>query len=560
LIPSSLDKIAKDFGIKGKPKGDDIDIVNVTLDELFNDEKYVKYNKQDCKLLQQILGMYKAQCIKAFNIDPLTIHPHRLTANVYSTASITTLLNTRYTLPENVRSFVNKSYGGARCEVFYRGLYEQALNYHDINSSYPHAGCSLLPYGKPKYLENLRHVSNLHKFLSMHPGFYEVKIKKCGLGKPIHGIMHEGKYIFPRFDSNSPSIVLFSEEIKYGLSLGWDYQLLNGYEFKLGRWGKDLFQRMYDEKLKAKKDNNKALEYAYKITANSSYGFFGYNKYNRHVTKVYETASFVALIRPYSLEPGLLQLAKGRTKSIQVVEDTLTYPVAVFLSEAVKWIIAEETSYLDASEKWKRYKQSRMHAQGRSSAGLLFEDQFHEYASAGQDIEIGFELFGGHEGFTVRFDSSKHFRPSELDGFSDKVFQVGRSFYPKSPNWASLDSFGICQQGDEVWFIGFQVTLSSSHDIGATNLRNLQRIMTRVFRGRTVRYFLIFVNDSSNTARHRTQGRQEIKGDRNTELSNLFEQDAVLIHAQTIFALQKSDESDQLSVEDFMFPSIRRFS
>lgn len=52
LIPSSLDKIAKDFGIKGKPKGDDIDIVNVTRDELLNDEKYVKYNKQDCKLLQ----------------------------------------------------------------------------------------------------------------------------------------------------------------------------------------------------------------------------------------------------------------------------------------------------------------------------------------------------------------------------------------------------------------------------------------------------------------------------------------------------------------------------
>jgi hypothetical protein len=99
--------------------------------------------------------------------------------------------------------------------------------------------------------------------------------------------MHEGKYIFPKFDSNSPSIVLFSEEIKYGLSLKWDYQLLQGYEFKLGRWGKDFFERMYEEKLKAKKDDNKALEYAYKITANSSYGFFGYDKYDRHVTKVY---------------------------------------------------------------------------------------------------------------------------------------------------------------------------------------------------------------------------------------------------------------------------------
>lgn len=285
LIPSSLNKIAKDFGIEGKL---DEDIVNVTRDELLNHAQYVKYNKQDCKILQNILGIYQSQCIDAFKVDPLN-HPSassygkRVFYSQYYNAKKTPL----YTLPRNVHNFVNRSYGGGRCEVFYRGICHEKLKYYDINSSYPNAGCLPLPYSKPIRHGDLNHVNDIHNFLTRHPGFYEVKVIKCGNGKPIHGVMHEGKYIFPKFNYNSPSIILFSEEIKYGLSLGWDYQLLNGYEFKLNNWGKEFFERMYNEKFKAKKAGNKALEYSYKITANSSYGFFGYDKYNRHVTKIY---------------------------------------------------------------------------------------------------------------------------------------------------------------------------------------------------------------------------------------------------------------------------------
>lgn len=286
LIPGSLNKIAKDFKVSGKLQ--DIDIINVSKEQLLYDTKYLKYNKQDCKALTDILRIYQEEGIKAFGVDPLN-HPSassygkRLFYSKYYQESTYPL----YTLPRNVHKYIYQAYGGGRCEVFYRGKLEKPMYYYDINSSYPNAGCRLLPYDKPVWHENLRQIRGIYNFLKLHPGFYKVHIKHCGPVKPIHGVMTKGKYIFPKFNSKSEPIVLFSEEIKYGITQGWEYVLIEGYEFKLATWGNNFFTSMYNNKVKAKHAGNKALEYIFKITANSSYGFFGYDKYDRSVTKIY---------------------------------------------------------------------------------------------------------------------------------------------------------------------------------------------------------------------------------------------------------------------------------
>ncbi|KAG1000613.1 hypothetical protein G6F27_013654 [Rhizopus arrhizus] len=99
--------------------------------------------------------------------------------------------------------------------------------------------------------------------------------------------MVDGKFLFPHFDIKSPPIYVFSEELLYGLSKGYRYQLIEGYGFRMSSWGKDFFTTMFQCKLQAEKENNTALRWVFKIMANSGYGFFGYGKYDRSVTKIY---------------------------------------------------------------------------------------------------------------------------------------------------------------------------------------------------------------------------------------------------------------------------------
>lgn len=286
LIPGSLNKIALEFGVEGKMP--DIDIVHVSRDELLNDSLYERYNHQDCRVLRDVLCIYRQKGIDAFGVDPLN-HPSASSyaKRIFYSRYYKPDLYPLYTLPRHVHNYIFKSYGGGRCEVFRRGRVQEKLHYYDINSSYPHAGTMPLPYGVPIYHDHLHYTLQIDIYLSRHPGFYCTKILKNGRGKPIHGVMHDGKYIFPRFDEHSPSVTLFSEEIRYGIACGYEYRLIDGYEFRLASWGSPFFSDMYHRKQNAKKICNKALEYIYKITVNSAYGFFGYNKYDRSVTRVY---------------------------------------------------------------------------------------------------------------------------------------------------------------------------------------------------------------------------------------------------------------------------------
>lgn len=288
LIPGALNKIAKDFGLEGKLP--DIDIVNVTREDLLTNPLYAKYNQQDCVVLRNVLQTYQTLSIDMYQTDPLH-HPSASSfgKRIFYSKYYRTAQYPLYGLPRDVHAYINRSYGGGRCEVFRRGHLHGKFHYYDINSSYPYAGTFPLPYDKPIRHARLTRInsSGIDNFLSLHSGFYRVKVLKNGCGQPLHGVMHEGKYIFPHFNAKSSYITCFSEELRYGLSLGYEYQLIDGYEFKLARWGNAFFSDIYERKLQAERDGNGALRYVHKITGNSSYGFFGYNKYDRNITRVY---------------------------------------------------------------------------------------------------------------------------------------------------------------------------------------------------------------------------------------------------------------------------------
>lgn len=288
LIPASLAKIAREFGVTNKM--DDLDIVNVSRDQLLSDPRYVAYNDVDCVALHEVLSKYRSKCMDQFGTDPLA-HPSASSyaKRVFYSRYYDPCKYPFYVLPRRVHKYLENAYGGGRCEVFRRTVIKGPLYYYDINSSYPHAGTMMLPYDKPREYRDLRHVrpDQTEQFVTEHPGIYQVKVLANGRGQPLHGVMTAGKFVFPRFDHASPSIYVFSEELRYGLSFGYRYQLVDGFEFKMAPWGKNFFATMFGCKLQSEKDGNDALRWVYKIMANSGYGFFGYGKYDRQVTRVH---------------------------------------------------------------------------------------------------------------------------------------------------------------------------------------------------------------------------------------------------------------------------------
>jgi hypothetical protein len=70
-------------------------------------------------------------------------------------------------------------------------------------------------------------------------------------------------------------MMLFSEEIKMGLKLGYTYKYHYGYRFEKAPLLRDVMYDGFTLKAAAKKDGKPILEKTWKIVINSVYGFFG---------------------------------------------------------------------------------------------------------------------------------------------------------------------------------------------------------------------------------------------------------------------------------------------
>lgn len=68
---------------------------------------------------------------------------------------------------------------------------------------------------------------------------------------PLHGHKHDGKLIFAHH--RGTEMMLFSEELKYGLSLGYRYKPLYGYEFQRAPLLRDVMKDGFKFKADYKK-------------------------------------------------------------------------------------------------------------------------------------------------------------------------------------------------------------------------------------------------------------------------------------------------------------------
>lgn len=183
-----------------------------------------------------------------------------------------------YTMPTDMDAFVRDGYFGGMVQCFDLGHAKGKFYYYDFTSLYPSEGRKPLPFGKPVW----KHGANIN--LRSFFGFVKCRVvgteKMLRGAKPIHAIKQDGKLVFAYIE-NETEMTLFSEEIKYGLTLGYKYVPLQGIEFKSAPFLKKCFEEAFANKAKAESDGNPALVSAYKIIANSTYGFFGMRKNDR---------------------------------------------------------------------------------------------------------------------------------------------------------------------------------------------------------------------------------------------------------------------------------------
>lgn len=297
IIPGSLKKLAKDMGVTQKQQ--DVDIKNVSRNDILCSHKILEYNRDDCVALYDVLCAYQKVSIETFGSNPLQhVSGSSFAKRVFFSDYYDHENYPLYVLSKRVHEFISEGYGGGRNEVFKRGRYKATkrgkrwdilIYTYDFTSFYPAVGRLPVPYGKPRYMGDLDNIKtmNVDKFLEDNPGFYRVTVLSSPRDKqPIHGVFYKHKYVFPDF-KNYYGLVLFSKEIQLGISAGYKYKLHYGYRMELAPICEKFFEKMISVKTEAKAQGKLSLTWAAKITANSGYGYFGFDPYNRTVLRIY---------------------------------------------------------------------------------------------------------------------------------------------------------------------------------------------------------------------------------------------------------------------------------
>lgn len=186
LIPTSLDKAAKSFGLEGKLEHD--------LHMHESDPRWTEYNKVDCVQLYEVVRLFHHYIENVLGGEVGVTAPStsiKLLRRKY--------LKTSYPRSINTHDFVRESYVGGRVEVFQREGH--GLSYFDINSSYPACMLEDMPAGKATFWEG----KPPKAFLEQQIGFVEadvyvpedIVIPPLPLRGSKENGLPEGKLVFP---------------------------------------------------------------------------------------------------------------------------------------------------------------------------------------------------------------------------------------------------------------------------------------------------------------------------------------------------------------------------
>jgi hypothetical protein len=331
LLPGSLKKLCDEFDVEHKKLSEVVNFEEVNLtncfgghinsDRPFSNEKFkielcnYVYCNYDVIGLLEILNKFSKSVYDACNGINITdcITGASLSKKHYFNTFYDKKETPVYNLSNKFDEFCREGYFGGRCEAFYIGEQKKKLYYYDFTSLYPDVGRCRLPYGEPKKLEEDRielwnEWYKCGRFMNLSPirGIVKVRVKTKNFDAlPLHACKEGHRLTFAHFEDWS-ELTLWYRELEYAIGLDiYEYELIDGIEFTGGHhtyvltsymnspmnkknkkdrehfWNegilKDFFEDAVNKKALAKKNGQPALAQAYKIIANSGYGFWGLN-------------------------------------------------------------------------------------------------------------------------------------------------------------------------------------------------------------------------------------------------------------------------------------------
>lgn len=322
LFQSSLKKITKDMKVNTSKGEIDHDGINV---HTYNDQrdKILEYHRCDCVGLLECLMLFSKQVYDEFQVNITDCYT---AASLSKKIILSNYLNTKYgiyRLDSSTDEFIRRSYQGGRCECFMLGDV-QDVYYYDFTSLYPYTGTQRLPVGKPKIINE----TNITNIINNYPmSFVECDVigtkEMLRDNLPLHGIVKDSKFIFPYI--NTPTrMVLFSQEIRKGLTYGYQYKVIKCIAFDQECVLRDFFTDCFQKKKNAKQNGDESLTHMWKIIINSGYGFWGYTPYNKDTLKMYKSNGWLEYLKKNRLKAvnSVKPYTFARVNSDQFSSDT----------------------------------------------------------------------------------------------------------------------------------------------------------------------------------------------------------------------------------------------
>ncbi len=266
LFPHSLQQFAEVFN----EKKTEFNHENITIDNYLDKEflnSICSYCENDAKILGICFVKFRNLITQEFSTD--IVNFLTLSALAFYIYRYSYLKDIHIEISsQDLDRFIRKSYKGGVVDV-YKPLLENGY-YYDVNSLYPYIMSNFeMPIGIPSHGNKFTDTNfNINEFF----GFIYVKVK-CpkDLYIPFLTVMHDDLGLISA--TGEWKGVYFSEEIKYALTLGYQFEYYEYYKFDKAIIFDEYVNAMYQKRLEFKE--KPALSTVYKLLLNSLYGRFG---------------------------------------------------------------------------------------------------------------------------------------------------------------------------------------------------------------------------------------------------------------------------------------------
>ena len=279
LFPTSLDKIAKSFGMEGKKYPEKYLFLVIGWSCLAPSEQahehkmsflrhatieeIVTYCIDDVLMLKRSFLLFERTMLEQFNVEP-SITSAATAYKVFCENYKWHPLYCRDVWNENIRKY---GYFGGRVELFRKGIIEEKISVFDVNSLYPYCMLGDVPFGTPRIITG----KEKNKVVDTDFYYVEVTVTNDAGVLPFYHEKHK-KLFFPKGTFWGYYTGLDLKMLDW---TGGSYKIDCRIAFRAKPLFKEYVKTIYAKRQIAKETGDTGFDLTLKLLLNSLYGKFG---------------------------------------------------------------------------------------------------------------------------------------------------------------------------------------------------------------------------------------------------------------------------------------------